>query len=230
MAADDYMRIGDAEREGAVARLQDHLAAGRLSPEEFNERMGRALEARTGADLAQLFIDLPGGDVTYTPGQPVTYGSGPDLGPSGDYPPYDPYALTGPQAPGAEPVAYYGTPEQGELAATEPYQPKLWYAQWWILLIAILVSSGADGRLWFLVPAAAIWIWVIYPSMHKRRQPPPQVSAPPRPMTYLERDEVILALQSGGEVAAIRRYRELTGADLYTATMTVRALNRELGS
>ena len=31
-------------------------------------------------------------------------------------------------------------------------------------------------------------------------------------------------------VAAIRRYREMTGADLYTATQTVRAINRELGA
>ncbi|NHB84596.1 hypothetical protein G7085_08160 [Tessaracoccus sp. HDW20] len=49
-------------------------------------------------------------------------------------------------------------------------------------------------------------------------------------LTYSERDEIILSLHSQGEVAAIKRYRELTGADLYTATMTVRAINRELGS
>ena len=32
-----------------------------------------------------------------------------------------------------------------------------------------------------------------------------------------------------GYVDAIKRYRELTGADLYTATMTVKAMQRELG-
>lgn len=57
-------RIGDAERDAAVASLQQHHAAGRLSLDEFDERMTAALSAKTGSDLAVLFKDLPGG----TPG------------------------------------------------------------------------------------------------------------------------------------------------------------------
>ena len=52
-------RIGFAERDEAVAQLQEHHAAGRLDADEFDERMSRALQARTVADLVPLFADLP---------------------------------------------------------------------------------------------------------------------------------------------------------------------------
>ncbi len=53
------LRIGTAERERAAADLGEHLAAGRLTTEEFDERVQRAYQARTGSDLAPLFADLP---------------------------------------------------------------------------------------------------------------------------------------------------------------------------
>jgi hypothetical protein len=53
-------RIGDAERDQAVELLREHLAAGRLDREEFEERIERALTARTLVDLLPLFADLPG--------------------------------------------------------------------------------------------------------------------------------------------------------------------------
>jgi hypothetical protein len=52
-------RIGDAEREGATTRLNDHFAAGRLDHEEYAERLDAIWSARTRADLDQLFWDLP---------------------------------------------------------------------------------------------------------------------------------------------------------------------------
>lgn len=52
-------RIGDAERDRAVDALQTHMAEGRLDREEFDERLGRALAAKTAADLQPLFVDLP---------------------------------------------------------------------------------------------------------------------------------------------------------------------------
>lgn len=59
-ARDDRMRIGDAERERAVASLGEHYAVGRLTREEYDERCEAAWAARTGADLRPLFADLPG--------------------------------------------------------------------------------------------------------------------------------------------------------------------------
>ena len=53
------VRIGDAERDRAIATLGDHFAAGRLTAEEFDERMDQALKARFNEDLEPLFADLP---------------------------------------------------------------------------------------------------------------------------------------------------------------------------
>jgi hypothetical protein len=53
------IRVSDAERDQAVARLSEHFQAGRLTQEEFEDRSGRALRARTGGDLSALFTDLP---------------------------------------------------------------------------------------------------------------------------------------------------------------------------
>jgi len=53
------IRIGTAERERAAADLGEHLSAGRLSTEEFDERVQQTYAARTAAELAPLFRDLP---------------------------------------------------------------------------------------------------------------------------------------------------------------------------
>lgn len=53
------LRIGDSERESAVAALGEHYAQGRLTKDEFDERSDAAWTARTAADLRPLFADLP---------------------------------------------------------------------------------------------------------------------------------------------------------------------------
>jgi len=53
------LRVSDADRDRAIAELSEHYQAGRLSTEELEDRTGRALQARTAADLAALFTDLP---------------------------------------------------------------------------------------------------------------------------------------------------------------------------
>jgi hypothetical protein len=53
-------RIGDAERDSAAELLREHMAQGRLSAEEFDERIDAALKARVASDLDPLFSDLPG--------------------------------------------------------------------------------------------------------------------------------------------------------------------------
>jgi hypothetical protein len=59
MTDGDDLRIGTAERESAVKILTDHMSEGRLTLEEYDERVAAALEARTRADLRTLFTDLP---------------------------------------------------------------------------------------------------------------------------------------------------------------------------
>jgi hypothetical protein len=57
--SDASIRVGDAERDAAVAALREHFAAGRLDADEFEERVSAALTARTRTDLRRLFTDLP---------------------------------------------------------------------------------------------------------------------------------------------------------------------------
>lgn len=58
-AAAGRMRAANADRERVVALLQVAFAEGRLARDEFGERVGGALEARTYADLAALTADIP---------------------------------------------------------------------------------------------------------------------------------------------------------------------------
>ena len=52
-------RVGNAERQRAMDALDVHMSAGRLDPDEYGERVGKASVARTTADLEPLFVDLP---------------------------------------------------------------------------------------------------------------------------------------------------------------------------
>jgi Domain of unknown function (DUF1707) len=61
------IRVSDAERDQAIAELSEHFQAGRLTQEEFEDRSGRALRARTGSDLGELFADLPPRGTTPAP-------------------------------------------------------------------------------------------------------------------------------------------------------------------
>lgn len=58
-ARERAVRIGDAERDEAVALLGEHFVAGRLTQEEFEERSDQATRARYVADVTPLFADLP---------------------------------------------------------------------------------------------------------------------------------------------------------------------------
>ena len=52
-------RASHTDREQVVGALQAAFVQGRLTADELDERVGRALAARTYADLAALTIDLP---------------------------------------------------------------------------------------------------------------------------------------------------------------------------
>jgi Domain of unknown function (DUF1707) len=69
--ADPRTRIGDTDRERAMADLAGHYADGRLDHEEYDERLDAIWTARTRADLAVLFSDLPRPQVPYPPARPA---------------------------------------------------------------------------------------------------------------------------------------------------------------
>ena len=58
-SSDQHMRVSDAERQAVADRLAEHFGSGRLDQAEFDERVGRAMSAKTRADLNGLFDDLP---------------------------------------------------------------------------------------------------------------------------------------------------------------------------
>lgn len=58
-ANDHNIRVSDAERQAITDRLAVHYGDGRLDQAEFDERVGRAMNAKTRGDLRGLLDDLP---------------------------------------------------------------------------------------------------------------------------------------------------------------------------
>lgn len=56
---DGSLRASDAERDAAAAELRQHLEDGRLTMEEFTERLDEVYAARTHAQLARARRELP---------------------------------------------------------------------------------------------------------------------------------------------------------------------------
>jgi DUF1707 SHOCT-like domain len=52
-------RVTDADREAAAARLREHYAQGRLTLEEFHQRLDTAFTATTQSQLTAITRDLP---------------------------------------------------------------------------------------------------------------------------------------------------------------------------
>ena len=68
--SDQHLRVSDAERQAVTDRLAEHFGDGRLDQAEFDERVGRAMNAKTRADLNGLFDDLPETGAPATPELP----------------------------------------------------------------------------------------------------------------------------------------------------------------
>jgi class 3 adenylate cyclase len=52
-------RVADADRDRTVTLLREHVVDGRLTLDEFSERVGLALQARTRGDLEAVMANLP---------------------------------------------------------------------------------------------------------------------------------------------------------------------------
>ena len=84
-AGRDRLRVGHADREQVIETLKTAFVDGRLAKDEFDARAGRALAARTRADLVALTADIPavpaaGG--TARPPAPVAGGAAPRPAPA----------------------------------------------------------------------------------------------------------------------------------------------------
>jgi len=70
MTQDPELRAGDRDRDATITVLREAYAEGRLTNDEFQERLGRAQSARTFGELAVIVDDLPAMP-TNTPPVPV---------------------------------------------------------------------------------------------------------------------------------------------------------------
>jgi len=61
------IRASDEDRSRTAAALGEHYAAGRLTLEEFQERLDKAYAARTLGELDRLTTDLPETDLSRLP-------------------------------------------------------------------------------------------------------------------------------------------------------------------
>jgi hypothetical protein len=100
MASGSGIRVGDAEREAAANSLREHYAAGRLTMEEFQERLDAALTAKTDLDLAKLTEDLPSTNGYAAPWPPNASATGIQPGPG--------WQGTGWQGPGSQGSGWQG--------------------------------------------------------------------------------------------------------------------------
>ena len=58
-SGDPDLRASDDDREDVVRQLERGLTSGRLTVDEFDERVRAAYAARTMGELAELTRDLP---------------------------------------------------------------------------------------------------------------------------------------------------------------------------
>jgi hypothetical protein len=67
MPSDPRIRASDADRDRAAEALREHHATGRLTVEEFQERLDRIYAAKTLGELDAVMADLPAIDLYQLP-------------------------------------------------------------------------------------------------------------------------------------------------------------------
>jgi hypothetical protein len=128
-----HLRAADADRAAVAATLGEHMAAGRLTLAEYDERVARAYAAKTYGELDELTLDLPHSSARGRTTRPAST------------------ALPAP-AHGSTPAPTCGTPgslEQGWRA---------WFATGVTVIAIWLITSLASGEFLYFWP-----VWVIGP-------------------------------------------------------------------
>ncbi|MFG1941715.1 DUF1707 domain-containing protein [Nonomuraea sp. NPDC048826] len=67
MAQSPEMRASDVDRDRVAAVLREHTAEGRITMDEFNERLEALYKSKTYGELAKLTADLPDVDLRNRP-------------------------------------------------------------------------------------------------------------------------------------------------------------------
>jgi uncharacterized protein DUF1707 len=156
MASDSRIRASDADRDRTAAALREHLAAGRLTTEEFEERLDEAYAAKTLGELDGRMADLPGTDLEQLPDA--------WLGRAAASPPL-PERRSG-----------------GSVEARPGRFSPAWRAAWrsWLAIslsvFVIWLVSGASSSLWFLWVALPLGVllqgrWIMGAHASSERRP-----------------------------------------------------------
>jgi hypothetical protein len=151
MSNDPRIRASDADRDRVAALLREHHAAGRLSAEEFNERLDQTYAAKTLGELDALLADLPGIDLYHLPDHSVDRRRG-----------HTTFGLPWLMAPAS---------------GVSPAWRAAWGSWATVSLIAFLawLLAGHPGNLWFLWVAGPYFIilcgrWIGGGSPHSRQR------------------------------------------------------------
>jgi hypothetical protein len=136
MPGDPRIRASDADRERTATLLREHHAVGRLTAEEFSDRVDRAFAAKTIGELDALLADLPGIDLYRLPAAGIRRAP-----------------------PGARrPRSHHGAFDRRSPGAVSPRRIATWAA--WATISALLfvawlgfglISGGAAWVPWFLL-------------------------------------------------------------------------------
>jgi Domain of unknown function (DUF1707) len=149
---DPRIRASDADRDRATTLLREHHAAGRLTAEEFHDRMDQALEAKTLGELDELMADLPAIDLYQLPDASLRR-----------IPPYRGQSLL-PADPGGSvhPVRFTpGTVAMGAWAVVTSALVAIW-------AVAAVIGVGTWFPWWALI--AIPWIWALVRRAQRPRE------------------------------------------------------------
>ncbi len=153
MPGNPRIRASDADRDRTAALLREHHAAGRLTAEEFHDRMNTALEAKTLGELDELMTDLPAIDLYQLPDASLRR-LPPHRGPSGS-------SLL-PADSAVHPIRFTpGTVAMGAWAVVTSALVAIW-------AVAAVVGIGTWFPWWALV--AIPWIWALIRRAQRPRE------------------------------------------------------------
>jgi hypothetical protein len=144
---DPHLRAGDDDREAVAAALGAHMAAGRLTLAEYEERLVRAYAARTFGELAELTADLPA--PAPVPARPAA-----DAATAADGTP--PVVRPAPSASGPAGLPGHVAPWAGH--GHDDHSWRSWLATSAIVLAVYLAVSLSNGQFDYFWP-----MWVIGP-------------------------------------------------------------------
>ncbi|MBO0837914.1 MAG: DUF1707 domain-containing protein [Actinobacteria bacterium] len=137
----DDMRVSDAERSEVADLLGRHYSDGRLDKQEFDERVARAMSAKTRADLHGLFDDLP--DLDAPGGAP---GRGGPNGPGGLAGPSRHYQVGRRHGGRAHPVLIVVAAVILASAAWHGLVHAMFFVPWFAIIVLVLAVAYASRR------------------------------------------------------------------------------------